>query len=337
MSRTLSVKKKVFFSAIVIVGFVSTAEITCRLFKLGTPLIFAPIGSIYDLHRTDPELLWDGEFYVLDQKMAGPGNPINPDGMRDREHAIANPTDATRIACLGDSVTYGYLLPAWESYSALLEMKLRKLGRKVEVFNIAIFGWSTQQQRIAYQRIARKYRPDYVVLGICLNDIAEMQNNFSQPPQTIGWLYQRSYLIRFIVGAHRREIRLIDELFEVPEPPKVQEAWRLIFNELTTLANEVHADGAELIVLVFPFRYQTMEGAPEPRPQRSIESFCADKGLPFVDALPVLEPYGYDGFVDYDHLSLKGAESIADHLIDTGLFQFDVVPKDDVVPNASPE
>ena len=327
MPRPLSLRKKLCFSVVVVVSFVAAAEITCRIFKLGTPLIFSPIGSVYDLHRTDPELVWDGDFYYLAPDMAGPGNPVNPDGMRDRAHTIKNPTGATRIVCLGDSVTYGYLLPAWESYSALLEMRLRKQDHNAEVFNVAIFGWSTQQQRIAYEKIARKYRPHYVVLGICLNDIAELQNNLSQPPRWVGWLYQRSYLIRFAVGAHRREIRLIDELFEVPEPPKVTAAWQRMLHELTRLKKAVQADGAELVVLVFPFRYQTEEGAPDPRPQRIIERFCADHELAFVDALPVLQPSGHDAFVDYDHLSLKGAEIVADHLIDSGLFQFEARPE----------
>lgn len=318
----LSFKKKLLFSTIVVVGLLATAELSCRVLKVGTPLVFSPIGSVYDLRRTDPELRWDGAFYVIDPSWAGPGNPINPDGMRDREHSVDNFSRTKRIVCLGDSVTYGYLLSADESYPAILEVKLRSQGHNAEVFNVALFGWSTQQQRIAYQRIARKYKPDYVVLGICLNDIAEMQNNLSQPPHAIGWLYQRSYLIRFVIGAHRREIRLIDELFEVPEPPKVQAAWQLFFDELSTLAEEVQADQAELIVLVFPFRYQTLPGAPEPRPQRRIKKFCADSQLPFIDCLSVLEPHGNEGFVDYDHLSLTGAEVVADHVIASGLLRF---------------
>ena len=64
-----------------------------------------------------------------------------------------------------------------------------------------------------------------------------------------------------------------------------------------------------MLVFVFPFRYQTLEGDPEPRPQRTIKRFCTENKLPFIDALPELQPYGYEGFVDYDHLSPKGAEA----------------------------
>ena len=52
--------------------------------------------------------------------------------------------------------------------------------------NVGLWGWSTRQERLAYERIARRYRPDQVLLGVCLNDIPELQNNLARPPALAG-------------------------------------------------------------------------------------------------------------------------------------------------------
>ena len=62
--------------------------------------------------------------------------------------------------------------------------------------NVALMGWSTRQERIAWQRIARHYRPDQVVLAVCLNDIPELFNNLSRPPRWLARLHEPSALVR---------------------------------------------------------------------------------------------------------------------------------------------
>ena len=47
-------------------------------------------------------------------------------------------------------------------------------------------GFFPQQQVIAYQRVARKYRPDQVLLGVCLNDIPELTSNLNPPPAQLS-------------------------------------------------------------------------------------------------------------------------------------------------------
>ena len=116
-----------------------------------------------------------------------------------------------RVACLGDSVTLGYGIRPQEAWPQVLEDLLDARGQREEVFNIAFGGWSTRQELIAYRRLARKYRPDQVVLGICLNDIPEMQNNLTRPPRFVRALYGSSALVRAVIGARRREIASVEE------------------------------------------------------------------------------------------------------------------------------
>ena len=115
----------------------------------------AVAGYIWDWDDKMP-----GGFYVM--KFDGVGWPpweeFNGDGLRDRTRTKEKPEGWTRIAILGDSVTLGAELSPHEAYPQLLEARFAAQGRRAEVMNVALWGWSTRQQRIAWQKIARQYR-----------------------------------------------------------------------------------------------------------------------------------------------------------------------------------
>src|SRR5207247_8867432 len=81
---------------------------------------------------------------------------------------------------------------------------------------------ATRQEPGASERAARRYRPDLVLLGVCLNDPQELANNLGRPPAVLARLHERSALVRWVVDARGREIRNVQELFTVPETPKVR-------------------------------------------------------------------------------------------------------------------
>ena len=260
---------------------------------------------------------WEGDFYTVKGTAVGwpPFEDYNHDGLRDREHAVAKPPGVRRLICLGDSTTAGYRIQPEEAYPQRLQDLLDSVGYPVEVFNVALGGWSTHQELLAYRRIVRKYQPDVVLVGICLNDIPELGNNLGRPPAWLSTAYRHSALMRRLVAASDREIRSIEELFDTPEAPKVRGAYLRLFEHLRTLRDEVHADGAELGVLVFPFRLQIQPDAPPPLPQQEIAAFCEDEGIPHLDLLPALRAAGEDAFVDYDHFSPLGSQVVADQIL----------------------
>ncbi len=305
-----------FLSAATVIVVGSAAEGLCRLFERERP---APPVAEY---ITD----WGGsEFMTLKSAATGwpPWEDYNRDGLRDREHAVEKPAGVRRVACLGDSVTLGYGIRPQESWPQVLEDLLDARGGRAEVFNVAFGGWSTRQELIAYRRLARKYRPDQVLLGICLNDVPEMQNNLTRPPRLVRALYRRSALVRTVVGARRREIASVEELFRDPASARVKDAFRLMFDDIRALEADVRADGGRLAVVVFPFRFQVLPGAPPPSAQRTIAEFCAADGLPCLDALPALRDLGEAAFIDYDHFSPAGARRVAETVADTGWLDAD--------------
>jgi len=265
----------------------------------------------------DWEERWDGEFYTMGPPGNGwpPWEEFNADGLRDRAHPVEKLEDVWRVAFLGDSVTMGAGIEPREAYPQVLESLLRAQGRGIEVFNVALWGWSTRQERIAYERLVRKYRPDLVVLAVCLNDIPELQNNLSRPPRWISALHRHSALVRRVVNASGREIQSVEQLFGARESSTVREAWARFFDEVRPLDAAVARDGTAFAVLVLPFRFQVRPGASPPAPQQAIEQFCRDKRLRCLDLLDALRRIGEEAFIDYDHLSAKGTRAVAEALL----------------------
>lgn len=264
----------------------------------------------------DWERMWEGDFYTVGSGAVGwpPWEEFNRDGLRDGHHARERLPRATRVAILGDSVTFGDGLEPQQAFPQLLQQRFAREGRPLEVFNVALWGWSTRQQRLAWERLARPYRPDLAVLAVCLNDVPELQNNLARPPAWLQGLFGRSALVRLALDAQGREIRGVEELFEAEESRRVRQAFERFALELRALRGAVQADGARLAVVVFPFRFQLEAGAPPPHAQERLRALAVGEGLPFLDLLPVLRPHGPAAFRDYDHLSAEGSRLVAEAL-----------------------
>jgi HEAT repeat protein/lysophospholipase L1-like esterase len=264
---------------------------------------------------------WDGEFYTVKSTAVGqpPWEDYNQDGVRDREHDLDKPPGVARVVVLGDSTTFGFWLPPREAFPQVLQDLLDARGQRFEVFNVALPGWTTRQELIAYRRIARKYQPDRVLLAICLNDIPEMQNNLTRPPAFVMSLFKRSALVRRAVLSRDREIQDEMEMLHKMDSPKVQQGFALMFGDLRTLRREVEADGGQLGLLILPFRFQFRADAPPPLVQERVLAFCKAEGIPCLDLLPALRPLGQAAFHDFDHFTAEGSRLVADAVLRSGL------------------
>ena len=105
-----------------------------------------------------------GETYV---------SPANNHGWRDRDRQYDNKNNAYRILVLGDSVTYGAIVPAEKVYTRILESELQKNGYNIEVLNIAYGGWGTDQQLEALVHEGIKYHPNLIIVQFCTNDLSD--------------------------------------------------------------------------------------------------------------------------------------------------------------------
>jgi len=94
-------------------------------------------------------------------------------GYRNAEIPVAKPRETLRIACVGDSWTFGMNVDQDRSYPArLLEhLRDRRAGTPVEVVNFGVLGYSSFQGRQLMQspRVF-DFHPDVVAIGFGMND-----------------------------------------------------------------------------------------------------------------------------------------------------------------------
>jgi len=98
---------------------------------------------------------------------------MNNHGWKDRDHDLENRSSAFRILILGDSVTFGAIVPTDQTYGYLLEKKMRSAGFNAEVISLGYGGWSTDQELEALLNEGVRYRPNLVLNQFCNNDIEE--------------------------------------------------------------------------------------------------------------------------------------------------------------------
>ena len=128
---------------------------------------------------------------------------INELGFRDKERQYEKPENVLRIAVLGNSWTEALQVPIEKTYSAVLEQLLNERGcfrgKRVEVLNFGVAGYSTAQELLLFEQEAWKYRPDIVIVAFysardVSNNIREL-NNTANPAQSPYFVYDGEKLV----------------------------------------------------------------------------------------------------------------------------------------------
>lgn len=105
--------------------------------------------------------------YFVDYKM-------NEWGYRDHDWTLECPAGTTRIACIGDSFTFGQGVKTDDLFSHVLERKLNAQATngstKFETLNFGMMGYSTLEEFEVLQVDAIKFTPRIVVVTMCSND-----------------------------------------------------------------------------------------------------------------------------------------------------------------------
>jgi hypothetical protein len=96
---------------------------------------------------------------------------FNSRGVRGPEYSLAKPPGEYRIVILGDSFTEGYTVEFEELFSEFLKRQLsEQTGWQIEVINLGVGGYSTDQELLLYQTEGRQYHPDLTILMFYDND-----------------------------------------------------------------------------------------------------------------------------------------------------------------------
>jgi hypothetical protein len=192
----MATKKELTWAAVVMLALPLFAELALRAGRVS----FDP-----QLYRPDHALGWrlrpnvSGTVSVETKEFVR----INSRGFHDRERTCDKPPDAIRIAVLGNSWTEALQVPLDKTYCSVLEEKLTQSscipGKRVEVLNFGVAGYSTGQELLLLRQEVWKYHPDIILVALypardIVNNIREL-NNAVNPEQSPYFVYRDAKLV----------------------------------------------------------------------------------------------------------------------------------------------
>jgi len=101
----------------------------------------------------------------------------NSRGLRGPELTQEKPSGTKRIAILGGSSAFGYLVNDGEEAAQLLELSLRDRGREIEVINGGVPGYNLFRTRVRFQNLVAPLSPDIVLLYAGYNDVPYLSSD----------------------------------------------------------------------------------------------------------------------------------------------------------------
>lgn len=157
----------------------AAVELAARV-KLGPRFVFgAHVGAPqaicgeFDEHfgwrnrpATSVRIAADGFEYRVTLNERGERGPLRPH---------AKPPGVRRVVVLGDSTAWGWGVDDEAMWTRLVE---RELGPAVELVNLAVPGYGTDQELWALERAGLAYQPDLVLLAFVHNDT--LSNRFKE-------------------------------------------------------------------------------------------------------------------------------------------------------------
>ncbi|MFT5682131.1 MAG: lysophospholipase L1-like esterase [Myxococcota bacterium] len=168
----MSMGRKVLFSLIPVVSMLLVGECGTRLVGGEECEAIEPRAGDWETMVGDAELLWRLEPDTLFESPAGTTR-INSVGLREAlEPSQKKSSGELRILVTGDSSIYGWGVRDNETYAVYLERELRGRlpGKRIEVINLGVPGYSTEQTLRLLEKVGWSYEPDLVVVSNIFSD-----------------------------------------------------------------------------------------------------------------------------------------------------------------------
>ena len=307
--------------------FVSTPQQKMQVADSGQASIFE--GDPLLLWRLKPNLnhvVWD--FTVLS---------TNSQHFRADYPIGEKPTGTFRVICLGDSVTFGYRVPTvWPDkpteydheslpFPMLLEKHLRSVNpsRKIEVFPMAVPGYTSHQGLAWLQREIDRLQPDMVIASFGWNDASSsdvpdrdaIRTDFY--PVAIRWLIDHSQA--FAHATRWLRSRNQTSPGQVHPGPRVSKLEYM--NNFLKIVNLVRSRGAVIVVVGAPYR-DASTNPPEAELMKqyraALRANMKEQKVPYLEVLELTEaasPANEGFFGELIHPNNMGHRLLASELL----------------------
>ncbi len=217
------------------------------------------------------------------------GFPVrtNSLGMRDAEPLEG--VDVVRIAVIGDSVTFGFGVPAEQAYPAQLEalLALSRPDLRFDVLNFGVAGYSSRDEALVLEHKALPLRPRVIVVGYYLNDpqitpVQPLQRAFHDN----AW-WQYSTLLRLLaMRQYGRDVARYGEgdyhRYLHRHPGK----WQSVLDAFAHMARLAREAGVPVLVAIFPATpLEDWDAYPHRDLHQQVAEAARERGMQVVDLL----------------------------------------------------
>jgi lysophospholipase L1-like esterase len=252
---------------------------------------------------------------------------------------------AIRIVCLGDSVTFGFRVPAvwpdkpteydpaWLPYPMLIEKQLGAANptRNIEAITMAVPGYSSHQGLAWLRRDINKLNPDLLVVSFGWNDASLSDVPDREAIRTtwsafgLRWLIDHSQAFAHATHWLRaRQTRQAQEHGQTNRPP-IRPTARVSQSEyLTNMLQIVQLSrdhGTPVIVIAAPYRDHSSEASEADlmlQYRVALGSTMKQRGIPFLEILELTEdayPANEGWFDERIHPNHMGHRLMASELL----------------------
>jgi hypothetical protein len=207
---------------------------------------------------------------------------VNSHGFRDVEHA--SPSSPGRVVMLGDSFAAGLSVDFDRTFPQICKRLLNEGGGDWDVMSLAVAGFGTAQELLAFEQFGRAFEPQVVVLNFFAgNDISDNSPELStalRPYFVVrdgrlvatpasesrraltGWLNEHSRLYTWQKRQTQKIERVVKKdvvidpvlrVFLSQTDAAMERAWGVTEALILRLRGEVEAGGGRLLVSYIPF------------------------------------------------------------------------------------
>jgi lysophospholipase L1-like esterase len=207
-------------------------------------------------------------------------------GFRSPHEQVARRPGVKRVIALGDSFTWGLLLPSADSaWPARLERALAGRDSAVEVINMGRRGWATANEAEFLRRLGWQFEPDLVIVQFFQNDAYESGPDFQYRegrrvlllPEPFAQGYIRSSSIAALVAQGVNGL-LFGILFRETESSDLYAedapGWRQMRQAIQEMGESARSRGTPMLFVLFPALLPG-EWTPDTYPAREIYSRVA--------------------------------------------------------------
>ena len=167
----MQANKKIIFALIPLLFLIVLGEVGSRMFSFSDCQAIVPDAGDWETMRGDPDLLWRLEpntEFRTNQDVTR----INSVGLRESLlPSQKKRRGEKRIIVTGDSSIYGWGVRDNETYAVQLERELRRrFSVPIEVINLGVPGYSTEQTLRLLEEVGWQYEPDLIIVSNLFSD-----------------------------------------------------------------------------------------------------------------------------------------------------------------------